>query len=274
MKKRREAKSTQKTAIVVGASSGIGKETALLLSAQGADVYGISRRPVGAERVHAQTADASKEGELAKAIGEICEKTGGLDILVYSAGYDFLAPVQRAESERMRYLFEVNFFGAAEALSAAAPYLQARGGRVLLIGSMAGEVVVPYNAFYCASKAALSMLARTADAELKKTGVRVSALLPGGTATEFTYRRKVCGEKTCGESFAAVRRVEAALAHEEQGGMQPERVAEAAVKLLARGNPPATAAAGAKNKFVRAALRLLPARVTDGAARRKFAGKD
>ena len=138
---------------------------------------------------------------------------------------------------------------------------------------MADETVIPYNAFYCASKAALSMFARTADAELRSRGVRVSAILPGGTATGFTYRRKVYGAEACGDAFAAVRRVEAALAHEEQGGMQPARVAEEIVRLSERRSPPAVKAAGVKNALSRTAMRLVPARFADAFSRRKFAGR-
>ena len=198
---------------------------------------------------------------------------GNISLLVYSAGYDFLAPAERTESADARYLFEVNFFGAAEALRAAAPFLRARRGRAVFVSSMADETVIPYNAFYCASKAALSMFARTADAELRSRGVRVSAILPGGTATGFTYRRKVYGAEACGDAFAAVRRVEAALAHEEQGGMQPARVAEEIVRLSERRSPPAVKAAGVKNALSRTAMRLVPARFADAFSRRKFAGR-
>lgn len=271
--KGRKDEQIRKTAIVIGGSSGIGRETALRLAARGAEVFSIARTAADAERVRPITADASHEGELSKAIGNICAETGGLDLLVYSAGYDFLAPAERTESADARYLFEVNFFGAAEALRAAAPFLRARRGRAVFVSSMADETVIPYNAFYCASKAALSMFARTADAELRSRGVRVSAILPGGTATGFTYRRKVYGAEACGDAFAAVRRVEAALAHEEQGGMQPARVAEEIVRLSERRSPPAVKAAGVKNALSRTAMRLVPARFADAFSRRKFAGR-
>ena len=271
--KGRKNEQIRKTAIVIGGSSGIGRETALRLAARGAEVFSIARTASDAERVRPITADASREGELSKAIGNICAETGGLDLLVYSAGYDFLAPAERTESADARYLFEVNFFGAAEALRAAAPFLRARRGRAVFVSSMADETVIPYNAFYCAAQAALCIAGRAADAELRSRGVRVSAILPGGTATGFTYRRKVYGAEACGDAFAAVRRVEAALAHEEQGGMQPARVAEEIVRLSERRSPPAVKAAGGKNVLSRTAMRLVPARFADAFSRRKFAGR-
>ena len=256
-------------AIIVGASSGIGRETALRLAARGDMVFNLSRTGAAAP-VRTVTADASEEGALTRAIGEICKETGGLDLIVYCAGYSCLAPVACAKSEDYRYLFEVNYFGAVEALKAAAPHLQKRGGRAVLVGSMGGELPIPYDGFYCASKAALEMLAREADMEWRGRGVRVSALLPGGTATGFTDKRTVYGEEESGGSYLGLRRSGAALANLEQGGMLPSVVADAVVRLAERRNPPTVMAAGAKNAFVRALARMMPERVTDWAVRRKF----
>ncbi len=270
MRENEHTVSARKAAIIVGASSGIGRETALRLLARGYRVYNLSRTAFKGDRVRTIPADASVEGELTRAIGEAGEESGAVDLLVYSAGFSMAAPIEHAESRDYRYLFEVNYFGAVEALRAAAPFLRRRGGRAVLVGSIGGDLPIPYDGFYSSSKAALAMLAREADVELRPHGVRVSALLPGGTATDFTYARKVYGEQDSRSYAPSVKRASAALANMEQGGMNPSLVAEAVIRLAERKNPPPVSAVGGKNNVVRYAGKLLPERLTDWLVRKKF----
>ena len=130
----------RRTAVIVGASSGIGKEVALKLSGRGWRVYNLSRTPLSSERVKTMTADAAREGELRRAILDIGTECGNLDLLVYSAGFSMAAPIEYAAAGDYRYLFEVNYFGAVEAMKAALPFLKKRGGRMILIGSMGGRI--------------------------------------------------------------------------------------------------------------------------------------
>lgn len=261
---------TRKTAIIVGGSSGIGREVALKLSAKGYKVYNISRTPFKGERVHTLTADAAQEGELDKAIKSACEDLGTLDLLIYSAGFSMSAPLEYAKSGDYRYLFEVNYFGAIEAIKAAAPYLKKRGGRAVLVGSLGGDMPIPFDGFYSSSKAALAMLAREADMEMRPHGVRVSALLPGGTATDFTYSRRIYNEEESRGYSSSVKKASAALANMEQGGMASSLVADAIIKLAEKRNPPPVSVAGGKNTFVRYMNKMLPERVTDWFMRKKF----
>lgn len=266
----RRMQAVKKTAIIVGGSSGIGRETALKLSAKGYKVYNISRTPFKGERVQSKTADAAQEGELQKAIKGICEELSALDLLIYSAGFSMAAPVEYAKSGDYRYLFEVNYFGAIEAIRAAVPYLRKKGGRAILVGSLGGDMPIPFDGFYSSSKAALAMLAREADLEMRPQGVRVSALLPGGTATDFTYSRRVYNEEESRNYSSYVKKASAALANMEQGGMSSSLVADCIIKLAERKNPPTVSAAGGKNNLVRYAYKFLPERITDWFVRRKF----
>ncbi len=268
--RRSSAPSARKSAIIVGGSSGIGRETALKLSAKGYRVYNISRTPFKGERVQSLTADAAQEGEIEKAIEEICAESGALDLLIYSAGFSMAAPLEHAKSGDYRYLFEVNYFGAIEAIRAGAPYLKKRGGRVVLVGSLGGEMPIPFDGFYSSSKAALAMLAREADLELRPHGVRVCALLPGGTATDFTYSRRIYNEEESKGYSSSVKKASAALANMEQGGMTSSLVADSIIKLAERKNPPPVFAAGGKNNVLRYAYKMLPERFTDWLVRKKF----
>ena len=260
----------RRVAVVVGGSSAIGRETALKLHAKSYTVINLSRTPFKGERILSRTADAAQEGELEKAIAEIGEEYGGIDLLIYSAGFSMAAPLEHAKSGDYRYLFEVNYFGAIEAIKAAAPYLKKREGRAILVGSMGGDFPIPYDGFYSSSKAALSMLAREADMELRRQGVRVLALLPGGTSTDFTYSRKVYNAEESKGYTSSVKKASAALANMEQGGMTPSLVADSIIRLTQKRNPPTVSAAGGKNNFLRLAGRMLPERVTDWFVRKKF----
>ena len=260
----------RKHAIIVGGSSGIGRETALKLSAKGYRVYNISRTPFKGERVHSLTADAAQEGELQRAIQEACEELGTLDLLIYSAGFSMAAPLEYAKSGDYRYLFEVNYFGAIEAIKASAPYLKQRCGRIILVGSLGGDMPIPFDGFYSSSKAALTMLAREADLELRPHGVRVCALLPGGTATDFTYSRRIYTAEEARGYTSSVKKASAALANIEQGGMASGLVADSILKLAEKRNPPPITVAGGKNGFLRYAYKVLPERVTDYFVRKKF----
>ncbi len=258
----------KKTAVVVGASSGIGREAALMLAARGYRVYNISRTPCKGERIRSVSADAAQEGELKKAIADVAEENG-IDLLIYSAGFSMAAPIEHAKSGDYRYLFEVNYFGAIEALKAAVPYLKKRNGRAVLVGSLGGDIPIPYDGFYSASKAALTMLAREADMELRGRGVRVSALLPGGTATDFTYSRMIYGEEAT-EYESNVKKASAALANMEQGGMSASLVAGAIVKLAEKRNPSPVVTVGGKNGALRFMNKVLPERWVDRMVMRKF----
>ena len=257
-----------KTAVIVGASSGIGRETALMLAAKGYRVINISRTPCKGDKVKSIVADAAQEGELQRAIADAGSE-GGIDLLVYAAGFSMSAPIEHAKSGDYRYLFEVNYFGAIEALKAALPYLKKRGGRAVLVGALAGDIPIPYDGFYSSSKAALVMLAREANMELRGRGVRVSALIPGGTATDFTFNRMIYKEEAT-DYAGSVKKASAALANIEQGGMSASLVAEAIIKLAERRNPPPVLSVGTRNNFVRFMNRVLPAEVVDRMVMRKF----
>ncbi len=261
--------SARRTAIVVGGSSGIGRETALKLLSKGYRVFNVSRTPFKGDRIKSFSADAALEGEIARAVKSAGEEAGAIDLFIYSAGFSMAAPIEHAKSGDYRYLFEVNYFGAVEALRAATPFLKRRGGRAILVGSLGADMPIPYDSFYSSSKAALSMLAREADMELRPHGVRVSALLPAGTATDFTYNRRVYGEEESLAYSPSVKKASAALANMEQGGMSPSLVAEAVLKLAGKHNPPPVSAVG-KYNFLRYVNKMLPERVTDWFVRKKF----
>lgn len=251
-----------KTALVYGASSGIGLGVAQKLADEGAKVFCAARRECPDERITSVLTDVSKPGEAENAANGIGTTAGGIDVLVYSAGYSMAAPVEYAQETDWRYLFEVNFFGALRSIKAAIPHMVQNGGRILLISSLGGSLPIVFDTFYSCSKAALDMLAKSLRTELKPYNIFATALQPGGTATEFTFKRKVYPTQDIGDYAQRLQQAVSNLAHMEQSGMTPDAVAQAALKILKSDNPPIVSAAGFTNSCIKLSDKLLPLKLT------------
>ena len=256
-----ENNSLKKTAIVVGGSSGIGYETCLRLANRGWNVVNISRTPCKNTKVYNITADAAAGTALSDAINETAQKYD-ISALVYSAGFSMAAPIEYAKESDYRYLFDVNYFGALQCVQAIIPHFKSKGGRIVLVGSLGGDLPISFDSFYSSSKAALEMLCRAAYSELKPYGISVTGVLPGGTATGFTFKRKVYTNEQNGEYSAAVNRAVAALANMEQSGAAPASVAEIIYGVLTEDKPPVIRICGAKNTMFRLFSRVMPEKLT------------
>lgn len=256
-----ENSSSKRTAIVVGGSSGIGFETCVRLISRGYNVVNISRTPCKLSKVTNITADVTDGAAFASAIKKAASKNS-VAALIYSAGFSMAAPIEIAKEEDYKYLFEVNFFGALKAIQLIIPYIKKKGGRIILIGSIGGELPICFDSFYSASKAALEMLCRAAYGELKPYGIKVTGVLPGGTSTGFTFKRKVYGESETGGYSGNVNKAVAALANMEQSGMSPQAVAGIISEIISMDNPPVIKICGAKNTVFRAFSRIMPQKFT------------
>lgn len=256
-----EKSSCKQTAVVVGGSSGIGYETCLRLVNRGWNVVNISRTPCKSAKVVNYAADAAAGTAVADAIKTAAEKYR-ITALIYSAGFSMAAPIEYAKESDYRYLFDVNYFGALQSMQAVIPLFKNGGGRIILVGSLGGDVPISFDSFYSSSKAALEMLARAAYSELKPYGIKVTGLLPGGTATGFTFKRKVYPDEDNRGYSANVNRAVAALANMEQSGMSPAAVSEIIYNLLCADKPPVIKICGAKNTVLRLVTRVMPEKLT------------
>lgn len=247
-----------KTVLIIGASGGIGGATAKLLAAEGARVYNGSRSACGIEGVRDCLFDVRDTESARRAIDAIAE-ADGIDWLVYSAGASLAAPFEHTTEADMRLLFDVNYFGFVSCLRLCLPHLKASGaGRVVAVSSMGGTFPIVFDPFYSATKAALDITVAELNVELAPYNIALTAVAPGGTATPFSFHRKVYGEEEAGEYNGALLRAADALIDMEQGGDSPELVARQIVSILESKNPPLHAASGAKNKAMCAAKRLMP----------------
>lgn len=183
---------TGKAAIVTGAASGMGRETARYLAAAGASVVCADWNGPGAEAIAAElggksipvTVDVSDEASVVAMMDRVKTAFGKLDILVNNAALQNRALLTETSVDYWDKIQAVNLRGPFLCLREAAKLMQA-GGAVVNISSTGGvHPVMPGLAAYGASKGGLSQLTRNAALELAPAGIRVNAVLPGGVMTE------------------------------------------------------------------------------------------
>jgi NAD(P)-dependent dehydrogenase (short-subunit alcohol dehydrogenase family) len=181
-----------KTALVTGATSGIGREIAKRLAAEGAAVIVTGR---DAERGGETVAEIETDGGSARfveadlgdfeAIARLAAAVGEVDVLVNNAGVFAFAPTAEQERETFQQMFDVNVRAPYFLTAALAPGMAARGGgSIVNISTMAASVGLPGASAYGATKAALEALTRSWAAEFAAQGIRVNTVAPGPTRTE------------------------------------------------------------------------------------------
>lgn len=193
-----------RTAIVTGASSGIGRATACAFGSEGARVVLVGRSesdlrgtaaamPAGSAVV--VPADLEEPDAAERVVGAAIESAGGLDVLVNAAGIIATAATDATTDRLWRQVMAVNLDAPFRLMRAAFPHLRARRGVVINVSSVNGRRVFPGLAAYNTSKAALDQLTRSAAIEWAPAGVRVNAVNPGVTVTSL-HRRGGMDEQT------------------------------------------------------------------------------
>ncbi|AKA06622.1 SDR family NAD(P)-dependent oxidoreductase [Streptomyces noursei] len=179
-----------KTALITGASTGIGLAMARRFAAEGATVYLTGRRKAELEAAVEQVgdraigirSDVSQLDDLDRLFTEITERSGQLDIVVANAGVGDFGPLGEITEESYDRTTAINLKGTVFTVQKALPLLSA-GASVILLSSSAALRGAPGLGVYAATKAAIRSLARTWAAELADRGIRVNALTPGPVTT-------------------------------------------------------------------------------------------
>ena len=183
-------KKVKKIAVVTGGTSGIGLETVKALSDKGYVVYTVSRRVLDGYIPKCGghfSADVTDEHALIKVFAEVWEREARLDVCVCAAGFGISGAVEFTKLEDAKKQLDVNFFGAFLTMKTAASYMRKQGfGKILAVSSVAGEIAIPFQAFYSASKAALGKLLEAFAAEVFPFGIQCALIMPGDVATPFT----------------------------------------------------------------------------------------
>src|SRR5262245_51734364 len=176
-----------KTAVVTGASRGIGAAVARLLHERGVNLGLASRSgdTLGLGGAVAKPTDVRDASALAALCDETAERFGGIDILVANAGVGAYAPVEELPQEWVDEMIDVNLKGTIYAVRAALPHMLGREGDIVSVASEAGRRGLPHETVYCASKFGQVGFIRSLDHELREHGIRCTNVCPGGVATDF-----------------------------------------------------------------------------------------
>src|SRR5579871_1772002 len=176
-----------KTAVITGASRGIGAAVARLFHDRGMNLGLASRSgdDLGLERVVARACDVRDLDALIAVCDDTAERFGGIDVVVPNAGVGAYGAFLDLSREHLDEMLDVNLKGTVYAIRAALPHMLGREGDVITIASEAGRRGLPNEAVYCASKFGQVGLTRALDHELRGHGIRCTNVCPGGVATDF-----------------------------------------------------------------------------------------
>jgi short-subunit dehydrogenase len=260
-----------RTALVTGASSGIGRATAAALAARGYRVFGTSRDPERlkpgqrADGVDYLPLDLGDDASIDRLAGTLA----GVDVLVNNAGESQSAPIEELPEAYLRRIFQVNVFGPVRLAQLALPGMRDRRyGRVVMVGSMLASFPLAYRSSYVASKAAIKGFSNGARQELTPFGVWFTTVEPGSIATGISERRTqyIREGSPYREDFA---RMLAALDRNERAGITAERVAATIVAAIEADRPKARYAVGSNAPAVFALRRLFPGGIVEKIVHRR-----
>ncbi|MFC7261432.1 oxidoreductase [Streptomyces lutosisoli] len=253
-------------ALVTGASSGIGKETALALVAAGFNVVGTSRdtsrvTPLGG--VTFLGLDVASDASVATAVQEVSERFGRIDVLVNNAGVGSMGAAEETSVAQAQGVFDTNVFGVMRMVNEVLPHMRAqRRGRIINISSVLGFLPQPYMAAYVASKHAIEGYTESLDHEVRDHGIRALIVEPAYTRTGFEANS--AKPDTPLHAYAKQRlTVDRVMAEAIRDGDAPAVVAKAIVAATTDAKPKLRYTAGPLAGRARILRRVAPAQVFD-----------
>lgn len=261
-----------KTLLVTGVTSGIGREIAQILAQRGARVFGTVRNPQSAAPIHGVEIvgmDVTDDASVSAAVQSIEKKAGPVQLLVNNAGYSLMGALEDTSIAEARQQFETNFFGVLRVTNAILPGMRLQGhGRIVNISSVAGFLPMPYWGIYAASKHAIEGYTETLDHEVRRLGLRALLVQPGYTKTKISGNTQYA--KITLDVYADERkRVTEAAQQNIECGDDPSLVAEVVWNALTAKNPRLRNPVG-KALGLSRMRRFVPAGMFDKSFRKQF----
>ena len=275
------AEQSRGAVLITGASSGIGRATALALDAHGFRVFAGVRKPSDVDALH-QAASArltplvlevTDVASIAAAAEQIAQAVGdaGLIGLVNNAGVTVAGPLEYLPLVDVRRQFEINVVGPLALIQACLPLIRQAHGRIVNISSVGGKLAMPFNGAYSATKFGLEALSDALRRELAPWGIHVCIVEPGIIATPMgdklvhdtttsTQRWPAVAHQRYGAAFQSCIRT---MAEHARAGSSPTIVADAVVHALSAPHPRTRYAVGANARRMTILARLLPDRLLD-----------
>ena len=186
------ADNSHRTALITGASSGIGEATALQLTELGFTVYASARRvdrmsALADRGIRTRSVDVTDDDSMVALIEAIIADTDRIDVLVNNAGYGLYGALEDVPIDEARRQFEVNVFGLARMTQLVLPQMRAqRDGYIVNISSMGGKIWEPLGSWYHASKFAVEGLSDSLRVEVAEFGIKVVIIEPGTIRSEWS----------------------------------------------------------------------------------------
>ena len=266
-------------ALVTGSSTGIGRATALLLDAEGWDVYAGVRREAdvaalaeaGSGRLVPLILDVTDHEHVAAAAERIRSDSGGrLDGLVNNAGISLPSPLETMPIDDFRRQVEVNLTAQVAVTQEMLPLIREARGRIVFISSIGGRIAFPMTGAYHAAKFGIEAVGDVFRRELRRWGISVSIVEPGSIATDIWEKGDRAAEEIAGRSperdslyGEAIERYRRVLARVAGRGIPPERAAQAILHALTARRPRGRYLVGADAKVQARLKYLIPPRLFD-----------
>jgi NAD(P)-dependent dehydrogenase (short-subunit alcohol dehydrogenase family) len=266
--------------LITGASTGIGRATALRLDAGGWQVFaGVRRdsdadslREAGSERLEPLILDVTDPAQIAAAVERIAAAVGGagLDGLVNNAGVSLPSPLETMPIEDFRRQVEVNLTAQVAVTQAMLGLLREARGRIVFISSIGGRIAFPMTGAYHAAKFGIEAVGDVFRRELRAWGISVSIVEPGSIATDIWDRGEAAAEDISGRSpqldslyGKQIEKYRKAFKGVASRGIDPDKAARTIEHALGARRPRTRYLVGADAKFQARAKYLIPTRIFD-----------
>ena len=268
-----------KTALVTGASSGIGAAAAKLLADKGYQVFATARSMEKLEALRSDLIeplylDVTDQESIETAFEKVAQTSGRIDVLVNNAGYGGFGVIEGMTEKDARRQFDVNVFGAMEVTKAALPMMRKQGsGKIIQLASVVSDVSMPVMGWYAASKHAIQGLMDALRLEVESFGIKVVMIKPGPIDSGFEDEAiKELKESDAPAAYnTLIENFSKALRENYDDCPGPEVVMKVLSKILEADHPNPTYADTFQSKLMIKAKDLLPEKVFDSAIRSKVA---
>ena len=270
------AASASKAVFLTGASSGIGLETATLLTARGYEVWGTSRDPARLPklpRFHPVTMDLTRPDSIRENFAAALREAGAFDVLINNAGNGAFGPLEAMPAEIVLDQFQVLVHAPVELIRLALPSMRARGrGMIINVTSLAAQFPIPFMAPYSAAKSALSLLTEALRMELANTPIHVVEIRPGDIDTPFHKQTRKLGTTADVQNDRRTKSVWETQSRNMAAAPPAHRVAQAVLRVINSPRPPPVLVVGGVFQAWVAPLaaRLSPLRLQECVLRRYY----
>lgn len=252
-----------KIVLITGASSGIGLSLANKMHKDGYTVIGVSRqKPKNIEFSYFEC-DLTNVHEITSMCNTIKTEFNAINILINCAGVGTGGALEEISNDDLRWVFEVNLFGTIELIKQIIPALkEATQPKIINIGSVAGEISIPFQTSYSMTKSSLQRLTEGLRIELKQFNIDACTILPGDTKTGFTSNRKTIINDSSPYKEKVLRSI-GKMEKDEQKGVSPDKVVKVIYKVIKKKRMPIQVIVGFDYKLLILLSKFLPKRLVE-----------